>query len=350
MAGVRYSDVTKSFGGNEVIRRLSLDIADGEFIAYVGPSGCGKTTLLRLLAGLEPVSFGRIEIGGRDVTAASPKARNVAMVFQNYALYPHMTVADNIGFGLRVRGIDRVEREREVRRAAAMLSLNELLERKPRELSGGQRQRVAMGRAIVRAPDVFLMDEPLSNLDAQLRGQMRSEIRALQRRLEATMIYVTHDQVEAMSMADRIVVLRAGEIQQAGTPDELFERPANRFVAGFIGAPAMNFIAVERGVDGAHAAGALLPRGIEVANELGIRPQHLRILGSEGAPVAWEAIVEQVEPLGGETLLHLSASGMTVRLRHDGAQRARVGERLRVGFDPAQAHGFDAYGRALRVT
>ncbi|MEL7346866.1 MAG: ATP-binding cassette domain-containing protein, partial [Pseudomonadota bacterium] len=206
MARVSYADVVKTFGETEVIKRLSLDMADGEFVAYVGPSGCGKTTLLRLLSGLETVTSGRIFIGEREVTDLSPKARNVAMVFQNYALYPHMTVAENIGFGLRVRGVDRAERDRTVRRTAEILEIGALLERKPRELSGGQRQRVAMGRAIVREPDVFLMDEPLSNLDAQLRAQMRSEIRQLHRRLGATMVYVTHDQVEAMTMADRIVV------------------------------------------------------------------------------------------------------------------------------------------------
>ena len=346
MASIRYRDVVKAFGEVEVIPGLSLDIADGEFVAYVGPSGCGKTTLLRLLSGLEPVTSGRIHIGQRDVTALSPKARNVAMVFQNYALYPHMTVAENIGFGLRVRGVARADRDQSVRKAAALLGLDELLGRKPRELSGGQRQRVAMGRAIVREPDVFLMDEPLSNLDAQLRNQMRTEIRSLHRRLGATMTYVTHDQIEALTMADRIVVLNKGVIQQVGTPDELYARPANRFVAGFIGTPAMNFLPVSTRDGSRVIAGATLPDGLASANEIGIRPQNLNLLpGVTAGQVSWEAAVEMIEPMGGEMLIHLCAGGHPVRLRQEGSAPVAVGQTVRVGFDPAEAHAFDTSGQ-----
>ena len=344
MADLSYTNVVKRFGETEVIRDLSLAVGEGEFVAYVGPSGCGKTTLLRLLAGLEEVTSGTIRIGDRDVTRASPKERGVAMVFQNYALYPHMTVAENIGFGLRLRRLPRAERDAKVRAAAGMLELDGLLERKPRELSGGQRQRVAMGRAIVREPSVFLMDEPLSNLDAQLRNQMRAEIRGLQRRLATTMIYVTHDQIEAMTMADRIVVLKGGEIQQVGTPDQLYDRPANRFVAGFIGAPQMNILPVTKGV---LPGGGVLPEGWQAA-EIGIRPQNLSLVNGAGEPpVSWNARVEMVEPMGGETLLHLASGDQTVRLRHGGAAPAAVGETVRLGFDPAKAHRFDPAGRVV---
>ncbi len=351
MAEAAYQGVSKSFGATQVIGHVDLAIADGEFVVYVGPSGCGKTTLLRLLAGLESVSAGRIRIGGRDVTAATPKARNVAMVFQNYALYPHMTVAQNIGFGLRMRGTARAERDAAVARAAGMLGLDKLLERRPRELSGGQRQRVAMGRAIVREPDIFLMDEPLSNLDAQLRGQMRAEIRALQRRLGATMIYVTHDQVEAMTMADRIVVLRDGAIEQVGGPSELYERPATRFVAGFIGAPAMNILPLASVEDGVQVADGpvLLPERVpEGAVEIGLRPQRLHLLGEgEGAPVVWPRTVSLIEPMGEETLLHLGEGPGALRLRHPGPPRHAAGDPARVGFDLAEAHFFAADGRAI---
>ncbi|MEM7753404.1 MAG: ABC transporter ATP-binding protein [Pseudomonadota bacterium] len=345
MARIHYGDVTKSFGPVEVIRQLTLEVADGEFVAYVGPSGCGKTTLLRLLSGLETVSGGTIRIGGRDVTHASPKERNVAMVFQNYALYPHMTVAENIAFGLRVRGVDRAARMAKAKEAADTLGLGDLLQRKPRELSGGQRQRVAMGRAIVREPDVFLMDEPLSNLDAQLRGQMRSEISALQRRLGATMVYVTHDQVEAMTMADRIVVLNHGEIQQVGAPEDLYQRPANRFVAGFIGTPMMNFLPVVVEDGARRVAGSPLPDRLADAAEIGVRPQALQFADHAAGLISWEAEVALVEPLGGETLVHLTSGGGNVRLRHEGVARVGVGKRVRVGFDPASAHLFDATGR-----
>lgn len=352
MAAVTYQSVSKSFDQTRVIEEFDLEIEEGAFVAYVGPSGCGKTTLLRLLAGLEEVSAGHMTIGGRDVTGTSPKARNVAMIFQNYALYPHMTVAENIGFGLKVRGIPRAERDRYVHATAGMLELGELLERKPRELSGGQRQRVAMGRAVVRDPDVFLMDEPLSNLDAQLRGQMRSEIKALQRRLGATMIYVTHDQVEAMTMSDQIVVLREGRVQQVGTPETLFARPANRFVAGFIGAPAMNILPLVR-CDGEGVRmdrGSTLNAGFvpDQAIEIGVRPQDLRLLHSiQDAPIAWEEVVALVEPLGGETHVHLGADGARVVICHPGPPRTEPGKRVCVGFAPGDAHFFDCNGAAI---
>ena len=310
MALVRYRAVRKSFGELEIIRGVDLDIADGEFIVFVGPSGCGKTTLLRLLAGLEHLTSGEIFIGGNDVSDMPARDRNIAMVFQNYALYPHMTVAQNMGFGLKLRGMPKAEREERVLAAARLLNLADLLERKPRQLSGGQRQRVAMGRAIVREPDVFLMDEPLSNLDAQLRAQMRKEIKDLQHRLSTTMIYVTHDQVEAMTMADRIVVINKGEIQQFGTPSELFERPANQFVAGFIGSPGMNFVDLNRNGDRTFASKAQAtrcrsarswtqPLGAAEHITLGVRPKDLVLAGRTKPKVSWPGTVQTVEPLGG---------------------------------------------------
>src|SRR5580692_6510507 len=241
MASVALRGLRKDFGHVSVIKGIDLEIADKEFVVFVGPSGCGKSTLLRLIAGLEDATAGDILIGGRVVNTTAPKDRNIAMVFQNYALYPHMTVARNMGFGLRAARLPKPEIDRRVREAAAMLGLEALLDRRPGELSGGQRQRVAMGRAIVRDPQVFLFDEPLSNLDAQLRNQVRTEIKKLHQQVRTTAVYVTHDQMEAMTLADRIVLLRDGRIEQVGTPMELFERPANRFVAGFIGSPAMNF-------------------------------------------------------------------------------------------------------------
>ncbi|MBY8977115.1 sn-glycerol-3-phosphate ABC transporter ATP-binding protein UgpC [Rhodobacteraceae bacterium NNCM2] len=347
MATIAYRNITKRFDRVEVIKGLSLEIEDGEFVAYVGPSGCGKTTLLRLLAGLEQVTSGSVHIGDRDVTSLSPMERGVAMVFQNYALYPHMTVAENIGFGLRVRGTSRAERDPKVKAAAELLELGHLLDRKPRELSGGQRQRVAMGRAIVREPEVFLMDEPLSNLDAQLRNQMRAEIRALQRRLGTTMVYVTHDQIEAMTMADRIVVLRDGVIQQEGRPEDLFEHPANTFVAGFIGSPQMNLLPRDGFERGVREANGSLP-DFGAAETVGVRPQHLHILGDEQQACArWPARVSLVESLGGEALLHLETAGQTVRLQHAGRATASVGDVLTVGFDPANVRLFDTSGAAI---
>ena len=341
MSGIRYQNVSKNFGEVEVIKSLDLEIADGEFVVYVGPSGCGKTTLLRMMAGLETVSAGRIFIGENDVTDVPPKDRNISMVFQNYALYPHMSVAQNIGFGLRLKGVPRAERDVAVRETAELLGLGALLERKPRALSGGQRQRVAMGRAIIRHPEVFLMDEPLSNLDAQLRNHMRTEIKALQSRLGVTTIYVTHDQVEAMTMADRIVVLNGGEIQQVGTPDELYSNPANKFVAGFIGAPVMNFFPADwlRKADTARLA--------DGASEIGIRPDRLRLCQSEGPlPVQWRARVELVEPLGGEALVHVAFDGQRACLKQRDSVRPAAGDEIEIGFDLGDAHLFAADGVA----
>ena len=359
MASVSLHSIRKDFGRTQVIKGVDLDIDDREFIVFVGPSGCGKSTLLRLIAGLEDVSAGEILIAGRVVNNTPPKDRNIAMVFQNYALYPHMTVARNMGFGLRAARLPAAEIDQRVRAAATMLGLETLLERRPGELSGGQRQRVAMGRAIVRNPQVFLFDEPLSNLDATLRGQTRIEIARLHRQFEqASVVYVTHDQIEAMTLADRIVLLREGRVEQVGPPMELFERPANRFVAGFIGAPAMNFIPAR--LDGQEIVLPWMrlpspPLGAVPANgriDVGIRPDDL--LAGEAcmavpAECRFEAIVGVVEPMGSESLLVLGAGGTDLRMRLDGRRYPETGERLRVAINPAELHVFDAAsGVALR--
>ncbi len=306
MASVQISDVRKSFGDVEVLHGVSVPIEDGEFVVLVGPSGCGKSTLLRLLAGLENITSGTISIDGRVVNNVHPKERDIAMVFQNYALYPHMTVAKNMGFSLMLRGASKSEIDARVKKAAGILGLNALLERYPRQLSGGQRQRVAMGRAIVRDPQVFLFDEPLSNLDAKLRVAMRTEIKELHQRLKTTTVYVTHDQIEAMTMADKIVVMHDGVIEQMGAPLDLYDRPANQFVAGFIGSPAMNFLDGKVSTNGSlyvqTSGGDKLPlknipqgsNGREVV--YGIRPEHFE-LGEGG--LAAEVVV--VEPTGSET-------------------------------------------------
>ncbi|HYP83476.1 sn-glycerol-3-phosphate ABC transporter ATP-binding protein UgpC [Variovorax sp.] len=346
MAAVELSQIHKRFGGTQVLRGIDLDIRDGEFIALVGPSGCGKSTLLRLLAGLESVSQGRIAIGGRDVTELDPKDRDIAMVFQNYALYPHMTVAANMAFSLEHRGAPRAQIDERVAWAAQILGLSALLERYPRQLSGGQRQRVAMGRAIVRDPQVFLFDEPLSNLDAGLRIVMRSEIKALHRRLGTTMVYVTHDQVEAMTMADRIVVLNAGRIEQAGAPLELFDRPANRFVAGFIGSPAMNFLPGRCAAHGFETEGGLLPLspGLPAAAfgrpaSYGVRPEHFERCGA-GEGVG--AQVRSVEPLGSDTQLTLRVGDTdVVALFHERMSPA-PGDMLHLRPRAENVHLFDA--------
>jgi multiple sugar transport system ATP-binding protein len=306
VAEITVENVRKSYGAFEVLHGISARIEDGEFVVLVGPSGCGKSTLLRMIAGLEGISGGAIRIGDRIVNDVPPKDRDVAMVFQNYALYPHMTVTENMTFSLRLRGAPRAEIDRQVERAAGILGLSELLERYPRQLSGGQRQRVAMGRAIVRNPQVFLFDEPLSNLDAKLRVQMRVEIKALHQRLRTTTVYVTHDQIEAMTMADKIVVMHGGVVEQIGSPLELYDRPANLFVAGFIGSPAMNQLGAVwyggeraglRSEDGLELPGiepGRLPPGKAVV--YGIRPEHLSI-AAEGIP----ATVSVIEPTGAET-------------------------------------------------
>jgi ABC-type sugar transport system ATPase subunit len=293
MAAIRFDQVSKVFAdGTRAVDALDLEVAEGEFMVLVGPSGCGKTTALRMVAGLEEISDGTIRIGEKTVNDLSPKDRDVAMVFQNYALYPHMTVADNLAFGLKLRHLGRPEIQRRVREAAAALDLEEYLERKPKALSGGQRQRVALGRAIVREPAAFLMDEPLSNLDAALRVQTRAEILKLQKRLSTTTIYVTHDQVEAMTMGDRIAVMRRGVLQQIGTPEELYARPANTFVATFIGSPAMNLVPASLVGIGGDSTIA------------GFRPEHLRLASPEQGSFGIEAAVEVVEFLGDERLVH----------------------------------------------
>jgi multiple sugar transport system ATP-binding protein len=293
MASVTYDNVHKFFEGTPAVRDFSLEIPDGEFMVLVGPSGCGKSTALRMLAGLERVTEGRIQIGDRVVNNVAPASRNVAMVFQSYALYPHMTVYDNLAFGLQNQRVPKRQIDERVRRAAEILQLSELIKRKPKQLSGGQRQRVALGRAIVREPAVFLMDEPLSNLDAKLRVETRAEILKLQRRLETTTIYVTHDQVEAMTMGDRIAVMNAGVLQQVGTPEELYTNPRNVFVAGFIGSPAMNFVP------------APVLNGGGADRIVGFRPEHLRPVAAGGDGYRFDARVEVVEYLGDEQLVHL---------------------------------------------
>jgi multiple sugar transport system ATP-binding protein len=343
MATVDIQDATKSFGSTRVIRGVSIDIRDGEFVVLVGPSGCGKSTLLRMIAGLEGIDAGEIRIGGRRVNGLLPKDRDIAMVFQNYALYPHLTVADNLAFSLKLRHAPQQEIEQRVARAAKILGLEPLLARLPKQLSGGQRQRVAMGRAIVRDPQVFLFDEPLSNLDAKLRVAMRAEIRELHQRLKATTIYVTHDQIEAMTMADKIVAMHDGVVEQVGTPLELFDRPRNVFVEAFIGSPSMNLLPVKvngQGVvdnAGNHWAVPGVPATSGQALTLGVRPEHLRL---DGAGV--EARVVVVESTGSETHLVVDAGGtkLTCVLRE--RVGVRPGDHVRLGADKAHLHLFRA--------
>jgi multiple sugar transport system ATP-binding protein len=359
MANVHLRNVKKSFGDVNIIKGVDLEIADSEFCVFVGPSGCGKSTLLRMIAGLEDITAGNLEIGGKSMTKVEPADRGVAMVFQSYALYPHMTVRDNIGFGLRMTGHDKADIEKRTRRAADMLQLGALMDRKPSQLSGGQRQRVAIGRSIVREPDVFLFDEPLSNLDASLRVQMRIEIGKLHQDLKATMIYVTHDQVEAMTMADKIVVLNAGLIEQVGSPLELYHRPRNTFVAGFIGSPKMNFIKasaspapgnmIEVTLPGAvkiklMAQGAKVSAGQPVT--LGIRPEHLLV--AEKADAALPATVRLAEYLGSESMFYASlADGSDISVKAGGLAKAEPGSILALGVPAAACHLFDAQGLAL---
>lgn len=360
MADVSLRNVYKSFGDVEVIHGVSLDIQDHEFVVFVGPSGCGKSTLLRLVAGLEDVSGGEISIGGDRVEHLPPAKRGIAMVFQSYALYPHMTVYENMSFGLKLAKAPKAEIDRRVREAADILQINEYLQRKPKELSGGQRQRVAIGRAIVREPKVFLFDEPLSNLDAKLRVQMRIELTKLHQRLNATMIYVTHDQVEAMTMADKIVVLRDGYVEQVGAPLDLYRNPANLFVAGFIGSPAMNFMegkitslsdaSVE--VEVAGGMKVQMPcRPSEGAQTgapvtLGVRPEHLNPDGEGQSQIEGEVFA--VERLGGETYLYVRAAGnreMTVHASGD--KMVAAGERIQIGLTFESCHLFNQQGQAF---
>ena len=357
MAGLRLHALYKSYGNVEVIKGVDLEIEDGEFVVFVGPSGCGKSTLLRMIAGLEDITGGELHIGDRLVNDVEPRDRSIAMVFQSYALYPHMTVYDNVGFGLKLAKTPKAIRDQKIREAARILKMEHLLDRKPGQLSGGQRQRVAIGRAIVREPEVFLFDESLSNLDAALRVDMRMEIAKLHADLGATMIYVTHDQVEAMTLADKIVVLDGGVVQQVGSPIELYQRPANLFVAGFIGSPKMNFMevtveTVEPGfitVSGKDVAPLRIPaltEGVSANNLLtiGIRPHDLSPAGS-GAIVGRVGLIER---LGNETIVNLDLpSGTTFLAVLDGDQAMRVGDSLTLAVDPAKAILFDKEGKAL---
>jgi multiple sugar transport system ATP-binding protein len=332
MGHIALKKVTKSFGTTQVIPPLDLEINDGEFVVFVGPSGCGKSTLLRLIAGLEDVSGGTIEINGNDATSIPPAKRGLAMVFQSYALYPHMSVRKNIGFPLKMAGLDKAAADKKVEDAASVLNLTDYLERRPGQLSGGQRQRVAIGRAIVREPDAFLFDEPLSNLDAALRVNMRLEISELHNSLKTTMIYVTHDQVEAMTMADKIVVLRAGYIEQVGSPLELYRSPANLFVASFIGSPKMNFI---EGKD-AEAHGA---------HTIGVRPEHVSVSKTEGL---WKGKVGVSEHLGSDTFLRVAVDGFEpMTIRADGEVDIYHGDTVYMSPDPTKIYKFDAAGQAL---
>ena len=352
MAGVAVAALSKSYGPVKVLRDVGFEAHDGEFVALVGPSGCGKSTLLRCVAGLDGFESGTISIAGRIVNDVEPKERDAAMVFQNYALYPHMTVSQNMGFSLKLRGTDRTEIEARVQEAAGILGLTEYLGRYPRQLSGGQRQRVAMGRAIVRRPAVFLFDEPLSNLDAALRVQMRAEIRALHKRLGVTSIYVTHDQIEAMTMADKIVVLRGGVVEQVGPPLELYDRPANLFVATFIGSPAMNILAGKytNGVfvaeDGQTVALDKGPGG-ERPVRLGIRPEHISVATVSNAD-GLKARVESVETTGAATYFSCLAGAARISAVVSDRLPAEPGQSVSLSFDKTRSHLFDA-GTGLRL-
>ncbi len=357
MAQVVLKDLNKMYDDVHAVKDVNLNILDKEFVVLVGPSGCGKSTTLRMIAGLEEITSGDIQIGNRVVNDLPPKDRDIAMVFQNYALYPHMTVYDNMAFGLKMRKFPKAEIQKRVQDAAEILGIQELLKRKPRQLSGGQRQRVAVGRAIVRHPQVFLFDEPLSNLDAKLRVQMRVELKRLHNRLETTAIYVTHDQVEAMTLGDRVVVMKDGWIQQVGEPLELYGRPRNRFVAGFIGSPAMNFIETTV-ADGAGAlwvecAGLRLrvpaERSARLAGKrrqavvLGIRPEDLHLAtGADHADLTCEAVVDVVEPLGSEILLDVKIGNCVIVVRVDPTVRLRQHDKIRLAFTPERLHFFDA--------
>jgi multiple sugar transport system ATP-binding protein len=357
MAKVLLDRIVKQFGSVIAVNNVTLDIPDKQFTVLVGPSGCGKTTCLRLIAGLEEATSGTISIGDRIVNDVAPKDRDIAMVFQNYALYPHMSVYDNMAFGLRLRKYPRPEIDRRVKEAAGMLGIQDLLSRKPKQLSGGQRQRVALGRAIVRDPQVFLMDEPLSNLDAKLRVQTRAEIKKLHARLQTTTIYVTHDQVEAMTMGDRIVVMRDGVVQQVDTPLNLYEKPANLFVAGFIGSPAMNFLEARLTkqdgklfVDGGVFLAQVPPQHVPALGDwagrpiiFGIRPEDIYdralVQMSDGAMV--RATVDVHEPLGSDTILYLTAGQHSIVARVDARTQARMGQQAEVAFDMKRMHVFN---------
>ncbi|GHC15641.1 ABC transporter ATP-binding protein [Aidingimonas halophila] len=356
MATLELKNVIKEFDDTRVIQGVDLEVNDREFVVFVGPSGCGKSTLLRMIAGLESASSGDILIDGKRVNDVGPADRDLAMVFQSYALYPHMTVEDNMGFSLRLAKVPKEERRKKVEEAARILQLEPLLDRKPKALSGGQRQRVAIGRAIVRNPGIFLFDEPLSNLDAALRVKMRVELARLHDELDATMIYVTHDQIEAMTMADKIVVLQDGIVEQIGSPMELYHHPRNRFVAGFIGSPKMNFLSVEAVASDASGVRVRLPAGgecsvpVDGATQqpghtltLGVRPEHL-VLDDNGV---LEGEIQVIERLGGMTSLHIQTQDDLLTLVADGEVTHRVHERVRFGFESHRAHLFGQEGTAL---
>ena len=355
MASVTCREVRKAFGSAQILHGVSVDIRDGEFVVLVGPSGCGKSTLLRMIAGLENITGGEISIGDRVVNHVPPKERDVAMVFQNYALYPHMTVADNMGFSMKLRGAQRSEIQQRVARAAEILGLTPLLERYPRQLSGGQRQRVAMGRAIVRDPQVFLFDEPLSNLVAKLRVAMRTEIKELHQRISTTTVYVTHDQIEAMTMADKIVVMHDGLVEQIGAPLDLYDKPDNQFVAGFIGSPAMNFLPGKIRANGSlffeGPAGIKLPLSGAPQNAdgkpvvYGVRPEHF-VLADDGA----EAEVQVVEPTGSELHVAVKLGGVETVAVFRERHKFKPGDKIRLKPNPALVHLFDeATGKRVNV-
>jgi ABC-type sugar transport system ATPase subunit len=357
MAQLELRQVTKTFTDTTVIHGVDLQVADGEFCVFVGPSGCGKSTLLRMIAGLEECTSGQVLFDQADVTDDQPAKRGIAMVFQSYALYPHMTVAANMGFGLKIAKVPQRDIAAKVATAAKTLQIEHLLERRPKDLSGGQRQRVAIGRAIVREPRMFLFDEPLSNLDAALRVEMRVELAKIKSQLNTTVIYVTHDQVEAMTLADKIVVLREGRVEQVGRPLDLYARPANQFVAGFIGSPKMNFLPVSVVATG--------PQGMQVALEdgtpllghcgeslaagtrlsFGVRPEHLRVVAAADGMLRAEVLV--AERLGGETYFHVRVAGRSMIARVTGDSGVSVGETVGLSFDPAQAHFFVPDGRRV---
>jgi multiple sugar transport system ATP-binding protein len=357
MATVTFENVTKKYGDVLAVNDLNLEIGDGEFMVLVGPSGCGKTTSLRMIAGLEEISSGTLRIGDRVVNDVPPKDRDIAMVFQSYALYPHMTVRDNLAFGLKLRKVPKADIQKRVDEAASILSLEKLLDRKPKELSGGQRQRVALGRAIVREPAVFLMDEPLSNLDAKLRVQTRAEIARLHQRLKTTVVYVTHDQVEAMTMGSRIAVMSDGLLQQVGTPQALYDKPINRFVAGFIGSPSMNFVDVS--MDGSDGQSMLTAEGEAIKIPLpqrfreavgvtpgkklvaGFRPEHIEIGEPKENAATFRANADVVEYLGNEELLHVNAAGRDIVAIVDSEHRVKPGDVLDLHVPLDKLHLFD---------
>ena len=352
MASVDLIDLSKSYGDVEVLHALNLAIEDGEFLALVGPSGCGKSTLLRMIAGLEDITDGDIHMDGEWVNDRTPRERNVAMVFQSYALYPHMTVEENMGFNLRISRMAKADIKKRVLEAAEILNLEELLKRKPSQLSGGQRQRVAMGRALVRNPDIFLFDEPLSNLDAKLRVQMREEIKRLHQKVRTTSIYVTHDQIEAMTLADRIVILDGGRIQQIGTPTELYNNPANVFVAGFIGSPAMNFIDGHLKVEGkspkvCFADGSKLDlantNGLPDGNTvtIGLRPEHLELAGRGKSGKSLKGRVELIEPTGAQNHVKIAIAGQSITMVDSSLADLAIDDVVHVSIDPEKIHVFE---------